>query len=384
MSDDPPQLGVPRIVGLLIGTAALLGLLGYIDLFGLATQALTGDGEVARIQPTRLDPMECDVRFGENLVATQRELLPPPDGRKRIVFLGNSQQYTASLPRAATPDEDDLAEMASALFDLRLQQDYPDRYKVYSASAPNQTFPETLWQLLYWFEVRADPPAVIVLQASFDTFRKTGIRIGFRTLLEDPAFDEALARFEAAHSDRAWRGEFGHARQPAAAEHDDGKKRAALERTLRSALENLPLFAKREARKQNFLLALYFARVQALGISPTTRRHIVGQALHANMDALDDIVALAREHGAKVIIYNAPTNPSVSMFYEEEYEAYLSHIRALADSDGVFFADLGAAVSKEKWGYWVDGPDPIHFDRSGHVQLAESLAAAFLAALAPG
>lgn len=374
---DSPRLGLARVAFLIIGTSLVIALLGHFDLSDLATRHLTGDGERTRIQPSRYDATECDIQFGKNLLETQRQL-PTAGGRQRIVFFGNSQQYTASLPRGATPDEANLAEMASALFARRLEREQPERYQVYAAAAPNQTFPEALWQALYWFEVRPDKPTVIVLQASFDTFRKSGIRVGFRTLLDEPAYRDALDRYGAANRNRAWHSEFEKAEQPAETETLAGDKaRPWLETELRRLLEHVPLYARRKDYKASFLLGLYSARVLALGISPTTKRHIIGQTFSSNWEALEDLVALARRHGARVFVYNAPTNPKVSMFYEDEYRDYIARLESLARSGDIVFADLGSAVSEGNWGFWVDGPDPIHFDREGHVELADALFAAF-------
>ena len=382
MSRELGKVGWVRSVVLLCSTTMFVLLLGHFDVCDIVTRALTGDGERTRIQPSRLDPTECDTRFGEGLLSTQTSLAPPPENRKRIVFFGNSQQFTSSLPRGATPDETNLAEIASVLFGRRVEEQFPGRFQVYTASAPNQTFPEALWQAIYWFQVRTDKPAVIVLQASFDTFRKPGIRAGFRTLTDAPDFRDALQRFEAEHPNRAWHDEFDLAKNPKeATEAEELSKRSWLERWIRSELEKLPMFAERKMLKQSFLTGLYSARVLLLGISPTTKRHIAGQTFQANMDAFNDLVDLARGHGATVLIYNAPTNPDVSMFYADEYERYLASLRETAARTGAAFFDLGDAVSSENWGYWIDGPDPIHFNRQGHVELAAHLYGAFASAL---
>jgi lysophospholipase L1-like esterase len=140
---------------------------------------------------------------------------------------------------------------------------------------------------------------------------------------------------------------------------------------------HVPLYRQRESRKAEFLLDLYTIRVLGLGISPTTRRHILGQPLAQNFAAMTDLLRLARASGALVLVYNAPVNPAVSMFYEDEYRAYVERLRALAAAESAVFADLATAVPRDLWGYWIDGPDPIHVSEGGHGVIATRLDEAF-------
>ena len=70
------------------------------------------------------------------------------------------------------------------------------------------------------------------------------------------------------------------------------------------------------------------------------------------------------------------------MFYEEEYASYVKRLRRLAAAEATAFADLSDAVPGAQWGYWIDGPDPIHFDEEGHRTLAARLDDAFGAHMA--
>jgi lysophospholipase L1-like esterase len=147
-------------------------------------------------------------------------------------------------------------------------------------------------------------------------------------------------------------------------------------------MERVALFANREQRKASFLQTLYVLRVHLLGISPTSRRHIAGAPLEQNFEALEDIVALAKRHGTQVLVYNAPVNPAVDMFFPEEYAAYVQRLRALCAGEGIPFADLATAVPENLWGYWIDGPDPIHFNAEGHRVIHARLEAELLPDLA--
>jgi lysophospholipase L1-like esterase len=109
---------------------------------------------------------------------------------------------------------------------------------------------------------------------------------------------------------------------------------------------------------------------------------MTGHPLEQSFDALTDLVRLARSRDVPVFIYNAPVNPAVDMFFESEYRAYLARLQALAESEGAQFADLANAVAAGDWGYWIDGPDPIHVGERGHRTIAARLDAAFGYALA--
>ncbi|MEP7127185.1 MAG: SGNH/GDSL hydrolase family protein, partial [Byssovorax sp.] len=356
--------------------------------FGLLQDAITKGDEAERMQPVRRDPASIGLSQNEDPLKALRSRPLPPAGRRQVVFFGNSQQYTASLPRGATIAPDHFVEIASELFESKLEARAPGGFAVYNAAVANQNFIETLWQGLYWFKVADVKPSAVVIQASFDTFRKTGVRPGFQALLEDPGFTAALDAWSApGEKERPYVAEMAKARE----EYADRKKELAvatkpqawtLEGSLRKGLDHVPLYRRREEYKNNMLVCLYLARVLVFKISPTTRRHITGTPLLDNFTALTDLVRLAKSSGASVFIYNAPVNPRVSMFFQEEYDAYLVRLRALAEAESAGFADVANLVPGDEWGYWVDGPDPIHFDEQGHQTLAGSLDASFGAALA--
>lgn len=364
-----------HLVAIAAATAVFVSLLGHVNPFGALIGLFTGGGETMRMQPVDLRPDHIDVLHGEKLLTALRALRPAAP-RARLVVFGNSQQYTASLPRGAKVRAH-KARMASALLAEWLEAQASGRFAVYNAAAPNQTFPEALWQALYWFEVGSDKPKTLLLQASFDTFRKTGIRPGYQTLLDEPRFVAALERHLAARS-RHYATDWLDARKAKAdrtAELEGrGKNRQwSPEPILRKKLKIVSLFERRQQLRGAFLRLLYLARVHLLRISPTTRRHITGKPFEQNMAALKDLIELAQRHGARVVLYNAPVNPAIDMFFPAEYRGFLKRLRQLCATHAVPFADLADAVPREHWGYWIDGPDPIHFDAQAHRLVAEVL-----------
>ena len=388
----PRRLTTLRVAWLVIGTVLCLLALGAVDFFALFNaRALQGE-ERTRMQPMHLEPAFIDVSVGEKLHESL-SLVPPLDGaRARMLFLGNSQQYSASLPRGGVVDESHRPSILSSLFEQSLEAQDPGRWAIYNGSAPNQNYAEALWQALWWFEVGGQPPRALVLQASFDSFRKTGIRAGYQTLLEEPRFRAVVVSHLEAEP-RAYAADYLFAMQErdqrlaelagAASEKGDWKQWSP-EPALREAMERVPAFAHRFDRKVSFLATLYNLRVLTFRITPTTRRHIAGPPLEQSFAALADLIAEAKRHHAQVLVYNAPVNPAVDMFYPEEYAAYLKRLRALCSAENLVFTDLAETVPRELWGYWIDGPDPIHFNQEGHRIVNASLEREFLPSLVGG
>jgi hypothetical protein len=384
----PGNLPLKRVLGLLLATIGAVALLGQVNLFGLLQDTLSHGSEAERMQPFRFDPASIGISHGEQVLDAFKTRPLPRAGRRQVVFFGNSQQYTASLPRGATIDPNHFVEITSQLVEAKLEARAPGAFAVYNAAAPNQNFIETLWQGLYWFKVASVKPSAIVIQASFDTFRKTGVRPGFQSLLEDPSFTAVLDEWKApGQKERPYLAELAKARE----EYEDRKIELSLatkeqswtlEGALRKGLEHVPLYRRREEYKSSMLTCLYLTRVLVFNISPTTRRHITGTPLLDNFTALTDLVRLARASGASVYIYNAPVNPRVSMFFKDEYDAYLERLRSLAEAESASFANFPDVVPSDEWGYWVNGPDPIHFSEQGHRTLAGHLDEAFGAAIA--
>jgi hypothetical protein len=377
----PTPARFAAVVALALG---LIAVLGQIDPFDTLGGWLTGTSK--RTQPVDEDPTHIDPDKGERLLATLRAM-PDVGERRRILVFGNSQQFSASLPRGVAPDPARRVPIASALLARSLEARAPLEFHLYNLAVPNQNSAEALWQLVYWLKVAPKPPRAVILQASFDTFRKTTIRAGYQTLLEDPRYRSALAAFLSEHASRPYAADFvaardEHAERVAALTSEGtGYRQWSPEPGLRRLMQNVPLYQDRAERRTSFLSALYSARVWGLGISPTTRRHITGAPFEQNIAALLDLILLARGSGSAVFVYNAPVNPVVDMFYPDEYEAYLARLSTICREHDVPFADLANAVPAERWGYWFDGPDPIHFDEHAHQVVHDRLFEAFSSGL---
>lgn len=365
-------MSAARALGLLAGTAVVVAALGAFDPFDAVSRWLLGSDETVRRQPVRQDPASWDLSFGEDLERSLSTRPLPPAGARRILVLGDSQQYTCSLPRGGRVANDHRAVLASDHLAARLASRESRPVSIYNASAPRQTLAEALWQGVYWLKVAPDRPEVVIVQSNFDRYRHAGIRAGFQTLLGDAAFTAALNALTT-------QGERPYTEQVVGAIRAYSWRRAELgggrgvspEAALRRGLEGLPLYRLRGERRATLENALFHLRIRAFGLRPAGRRHVLGPPLAQNLAALEDLVRLARTSGARVLVYNAPLNPAVPLFYDDEYREYLDRLRRLARSESATFADLADALPPERWGYWIDAPDAVHFDEAGHQILAE-------------
>ena len=257
----------------------------------------------------------------------------------------------------------------------------------YRLSAPNISYMEVLWYLNYLLVHHCLIPGEFVIQLNFETFRKTGVREGMLELLEDPDFASAVE--QEARSNAPYASTF----QQAIDQYDSriAKQKgsqtssisktgvteawgvgSALETNVRAALDRLSLFRSRGELKSELLDFLYLARVNLLGITPTTKRSLGGAPLTANVSSLERIGELCRRNGIRLVFFNAPQNPNAPLYRTPaDREQYQEIISRLARQFGQAYFDFENSIPAPLWGVWIDGPDPIHFGRAAHRRLAD-------------
>jgi len=145
-----------------------------------------------------------------------------------------------------------------------------------------------------------------------------------------------------------------------------------VETKARIALDHLSLFRSRGQLKAELLEFLYLARVNLLGITPTTKRSLGGGPLTTNLSSLERIGELCRRNGIRVVFFNAPQNPNAPLYRTTaDREQYQQIISRLARKFGQGYFDFENNIPGSLWGVWIDGPDPIHFGRAAHRRLAD-------------
>jgi hypothetical protein len=221
----------------------------------------------------------------------------------------------------------------------------------------------------------------LILPAVFDDTRESGIRHELSVLLDDVATQEAMATTEIGQR-------ILQARETGSVKDDDTAGIAhtlqeRVEQSLNTWLEEVsPLWAARPEIRGRLLISLYLWRNTLLGIKPTTKRKIIRSRYEDNMAAMAAILASAKSHDVKVLVYVAPLRNDVDVPYlDSEYRQYKTDVESLADRYGATFANLENLVPARLWGSKAatssgggDELDFMHFQAGGHRLLADRLA----------
>jgi hypothetical protein len=306
---------------------------------------------------------------------------------KRYIITGNSQTYTVLL----APSEQSPTEPDRTYPDLLLARLNSARAGVhgYRLAAPNISYMEVLWYLRYLTLHPCLIPGEFVVQLNFETFRKTGVREGMLELLQDPDFASAIE--EDVRSDAPYTNVFQKAidtyKSRLAKQNGSGAAAgstsktglaeargigSALETNTREALDRLSLFSSRGQLKSELLDFLYLARVNLLGITPTTKRSLGGGALRMNVGALQSVGEVCRRYGIRLVFFNAPQNPNAPLYRTPaDRDSYQQITSRLVDQLGSGYFDFENSIPGPMWGVWIDGPDPIHFGYAAHSRLAD-------------
>jgi hypothetical protein len=142
-----------------------------------------------------------------------------------------------------------------------------------------------------------------------------------------------------------------------------------------------PWRARAQMRGQ-FFLGLYRLRNTLLGIDAQTRRRMLRPSYQANLDAIGEMLAQARQENIDVLVYIVPIRGDLALPYDPaEYAAFRADIQRLCDFSGAEMLNLEDLVPPQFWGRkdatGLGGQaelDFMHFQYPGHRRLAETLA----------
>jgi hypothetical protein len=336
------------------------------------------------------DPNTQEISNGEHPLDSLRKLesnwcnVPK---ERRYILTGNSQTLTLLL----APSEPRPTEVERTYPDLLLGRLNAAGASVhgYRLSAPNISYMEALWYLNYLLVHPCLIPGELVVQLNFETFRKTGVREGMLELLEDPDFASSIG--QEARSNAPFMGTFQQAidqyRSRIAKQKGSETGGASISKTglaqawgvgnmletnVRAALDRISLFKSRRKLKGELLDFLYLARVNVLGITPTTKRSLGGGTLTINVSSIERIGDLCRRNGIRLVFFNAPQNPNVPLYRTSaDRDQYQQIISRLAGEFGQGYYDFANSIPGFMYGVYVDRPDPIHLGRAAHRRLAD-------------
>jgi hypothetical protein len=376
------------MLALALTFAALWGLLAWDPFRHLRDVFVNPAQENAKVSSLFTDSSTQEVSAGQNPLESLRKLESSwckVSKETRYILTGNSQTYSVLLaPSEASSTEADRT-YPDLLLD-RLNAAGADVHG-YRLSAPNISYMEVLWYLNYLLVHPCLIPGEFVIQLNFETFRKTGVREGMLELLEDPDFASAIE--QEARSNASYANTFQQAidQYESRIAKEKGSQTSSISKTgvaeargvgsvletkARTALDHLFLFRSRGQLKAELLDFLYLARVNLLGITPTTKRSLGGGPLTTNLSSLERIGELCRRNGIRLVFFNAPQNPNAPLYRTSaDHEQYQQIISRLARKFGQGYFDFENSIPGPLWGVWIDGPDPIHFGRAAHRRLAD-------------
>jgi hypothetical protein len=374
-----PVLALVVAVGLVRLDPFQYSVAGLVRLFGQGPN-------LTYIVKAYTDPSIQEVSNGEHPAQSFTKLAAAyrGDTRRRVDLIGNSQTYTFIL----APGEHVPATTEKTYPDL-LADHYASTIHFYRLSAPNVTYTEVLWYLLYLETHRELLPNELIVQVNYETFRKTGIRAGIEDLLADVDFRQRV--MEIAGRDQLFSGPF----QQAVAEYNNRRRASAqasssatsstgltqsagwgqrLETQTRNWLALTGMPAHQANAKADFLSTLYLMRVYLLNLKPSTPRSLAPAALAANREALREVARICRRDGVTLLFMNAPQNPRAPLYRnEDDRQQYRAAVQGVATEFSIPVFDFEDRVPADEWGSWADGPDPIHFGIKGHHRMAQLL-----------
>jgi|GEM_PF-695479 len=298
--------------------------------------------------------------------------------KQAVLWLGNSQVHgvNAYAPGQATA--------SVHLFEHFRRQGV----EVQTFSQANANLQEH-YVLFEWLRPQL-PLAGVVVGLCYDDTREGNLRGGISPALDQQPVREGLGTtaFGRAllerHDERATAGDDAAAL--------DGTLQARSEGALTGWLtENSGLWRARMAARSRVYVSLFQLRNATFNITPTSKRPKIPARYRDNLDALSAFLERAQAVKIPVQLYIAPIRNDLPLPYDmDDYRAFKTDTRALADRFGARWTDLEGIVPTADWGEKgttrLGGGgevDFMHFKATGHAKLADRLKPLIEALVAP-
>ncbi len=298
------------------------------------------------------------------VLAAWKERGSPPVG----IFLGNSQIH------GINQFEPGQVNVAAMLFD-RIAPRGTEILTFTQASANLQEH-----FLLFEYLLPRLKPKFLVLPIVFMNMRDMNVRNGIAKCMQDP---ETQRELEQTAIGRRLLEQFGAAIvEPTPGEPPVENWQQFTERHLNEWLDqHWSLWRLRPEARGQIASTLIRARNTILGISGQSKRHLIPGSYAANLEALDAMLAAAKAHDVRVLVYIAPIRQDIEPpYFSEEYDDCRRDVEAAAEKYGAVYADLGDSVPAEFYGYHnarvffkAAQPDFFHFQEGAHRKLADAL-----------
>jgi len=282
-------------------------------------------------------------------------------GGERWLLLGNSQLHSINQLRAG----DEIAAY-HATRDAGLP--------VYCLTLPNASLREQV--IVTAWAMSVQPPQAVIVPVVFDDLREGDPREELAKLLDEPT------RVMLGKSPEGTRVVLELAKLKGAGLKDgQGTERAheSLQQKSEAWLDQrfdsvFPVWRDREQSYARLMADVYQLRNAALRIDSKTKRPIIKARKQENMEALREIIKLARDAGAAVVVYVAPirwdTEPPYIMI---EYAEWKTEVERLCADSGASFVNLERLVPDKLWGTLGGEVDFMHFQGPAHEMVGRKL-----------
>jgi len=143
----------------------------------------------------------------------------------------------------------------------------------------------------------------------------------------------------------------------------------------------LTIWGQRENMRGSMMNWLYMLRNTVFEIRPSSVRHMIAEPYNKNLEALKDMLQLAKNKGIIVYLYIPPIRSDVTLPYDQsELLKFIKDVNELAKLNSAKIKDFSGIVPGKYWGYkeptnFIDSieVDFMHFQFQGHRILADSL-----------
>jgi len=316
------------------------------------------------------DPLTMDVSRGGKPLESFRILggfWAKFPGAERIILMGNSQTLLTSLARGESRPSGP-------------EKTYPDiiaeRFRnggskklFYRLSAGGLSYEEMLWYAAYLAGRPEVKPDVVLVQLNYQSFMNSGLRDGMLELLSDPAFRRRIEDIVQAGGPDS----FGEALRLYASA---GKKKIVglpaspgdrMETAVRKRLDRIPSFNRRWMIYESFLDVLVRCRTYFLHLGSAQKRSLTGSRINASRAALERLAQVCNASGMRMVLFQAPTNPDVSLYAtavdDQDYHGFAA---SLAARYGLKVFDFEHSIPARYWGMALNLHDPLHLGRDAH------------------
>ena len=339
------------------------------------------------------NPLTQEVTHGDDPVSSLsvlKEYWHQRDGGQKVVFMGNSQMHAMSLApgeRPVTEPEKTYVDLVGD--DLRLTNPNELPYRL---SSSDMSYPEDFWELNYMLDDPDLHPEIVVLQMNYQAFWTGGIRDSMLPMLRRPSFRKRMEGFAAsglpdasAYGDalrRYAQGRANDSENPAtnadstvtSVFNPHGTLGYDMETYVRARLDRISPEQRRGTLRESFENVLYRGRLYLLQLKPSTARSITGSRLLAARSAVDSIAALCAANNVRLVLFQAPVNPNVSLYRTSaDRESYHAFVSGVAANYGAPLFDFENSIGANLWGRMLNSPEPLHMGRTAHQQMAKQL-----------